>query len=435
MGYIIFETKRDASSIFVEMQNLSIPELIQFQIKVYEGAICAKLDADAFYEPLSSFLDARPDAGKSIENMLYGFIRQQNYGVALPERHVKRALPVPLGKAAPASNPSPNPNPNPNPSPFPAPAAVVASPDLLQVVVDRKAIEREIQKSISGLVSPVVQKNLKLNANQCRLLMAAYNNPLKMILDLSVMGAAAPFLTGSNKTYFKKRSYQELIALVQNEVVSFPESSPSPSPAPVKVPAAPAPAVVKVAPAAAVPTRGDDLESLQNLIFPQPILNKKRKYVDPDAHVVNKSFVRNNRLLLLRIFMGDALFKQSFEQLSQNRENIRKEFSDFLKQEPRYQGDAHYKTAVDNIFGGYWTTDKESEETGGVSLQDMMLMIYALLKRRATLDHCPLTDTPAYGFLMLQLEDQSKTCFQGAIARMFSAFAIGMREFYERRGS
>ncbi len=399
MTYMIFETSRDNTFVDVEMQKLDSRDVIQIQLDLYQGTISARVNKSAPYMLFNDFLDLSPGVNKIIENELYGFIRGQNYPIVLAERHVKRSLPVPHRKEVVHSNP--------NPSPNPAPVVPAAMP---RVTVDRKAIEAEIQNSLKGLLSQTLQKNLRLNPSQCKSIMAAYNNPGIYFIVSGTMGQAARYFTGADKTYFKGNAYDELVALLQNQTAAAP--APSPNPAPATAPA--------------VPTRAQDLVSLQSLVFPS---------IDSDAHVVNKSFVRNNKDLVFRAFKDDFLFKQSFNQLVQNRENIRQEFSNFLKQDPRYQGDAHYKTAVDNVFGGYWTTDKESKETGGVSLQDMMLMIYALLKRRATLDHCPLTDTPAYGFLMLQLEDQSKTCFEGAIARMFSAFAMGMREFYARRGS
>lgn len=151
--------------------------------------------------------------------------------------------------------------------------------------------------------------------------------------------------------------------------------------------------------------------------------------LDTDAHVANKNFVRNSR------FLVDALFELNNDIMDLYSASTKvasvTALLTWLMDQPEYAPNTPYNRAVQNVFGPYATKDKEADETGGVSLQDMIMRIYVLLIKNADIERKAIYETRAFKFLKEQMTDQASTCFEGAIARMFCAYWAGLRYFYD----
>lgn len=151
--------------------------------------------------------------------------------------------------------------------------------------------------------------------------------------------------------------------------------------------------------------------------------------LDIDAHVANKTFVRNSRFIVNALFENNndimAIYENSVDRA------VLLELLALLAQQPDNKTNSPYNKAVQFVFGPYATKDIESTETGGVSLKDMLVRIYILLMKNAEIERKAIHETRAFKFLKEQMTDKASTSFEGAIARMFCAYWSGVRYYYD----
>lgn len=164
----------------------------------------------------------------------------------------------------------------------------------------------------------------------------------------------------------------------------------------------------------------DLLNQFENIVLPP---------LDTDAHVANKTFVRNSRFLVNMLFEGHNDIMEAYQNSVEN--TVLLNLLALLAGDPDNKSNTPYNKAVQFVFGPYAKKDKEVDETGGVSLRDMLVRIYVLLCKNADIEHKVIQDTRAFKFLKEQMTDQASTCFEGAIARMFCAYWSGVRYFYD----
>ncbi len=162
------------------------------------------------------------------------------------------------------------------------------------------------------------------------------------------------------------------------------------------------------------------LNQFENIVLPS---------LDTDAHFANKTFVRNNRFLVNMLFESNNDIMEAYQNSVEN--TVLLNLLALLAGDPDNKPNTPYNKAVQFVFGPYAKKDVERDETGGVSLRDMLVRIYILLCKNAEIEHKVIQDTRAFKFLKEQMTDQASTCFEGAIGRMFCAYWAGVRYYYD----